>query len=462
MKTRFCLVIVLCLILLNSCTKEKSFSPSIDFPAEMTVSKGSYVDRINITWDAPPKSKFFEVYRADSITNEYQLIAKTEASSYADTSNHIADKKYYYKVRVYNSEEEFSDFTHYDYGYVSKFLAPKIDHSPLFGTENNYISLKWDSVKGSSMYYILRSSNNIDFNLLDSTHLFTYTDNRNLIAGKTFYYKIKAFNKLVGFSELSKPDSGYIYQDYSLKRSFGNFTLASYIDFDSKSNIYIVDATAGKVKMYDKDYNFIKDFISVPGTTFRGIKFIQDDNVILAESNKGMIGFFDSNGNLLKEKTVANTVVLRQVTTDHLNNIYLTDLGNVEVVKLNSNGDFISKWKSSYIEETFGAYSIFFYNNSLMLSSVNGNIVGFSDLNGQFLRSWNGIGAACISMDKESNFYFACFSRIIKTDSKGKILSILGKGDLKQAQTVSVNANGDVLVTDENNPSKVFIYQLQQ
>jgi hypothetical protein len=83
----------------------------------------------------------------------------------------------------------------------------------------------------------------------------------------------------------------------------------------------------------------------------------------------------------------------------------------------------------------------------------------FSFLDGEWIKTWQGINAACIAMDSNSDFYFACNDTIIKTDHTGKILAIIGTDFLKQAQTVNVYSNGDVLITDENIPYHVFVYK---
>ena len=237
----------------------------------------------------------------------------------------------------------------------------------------------------------------------------------------------------------------------------------------SKGNIYIVDY-GGIVQMFDKDYNYLKDFISISGTDFidfGGIKFIQNDTLILAESNKGMIGFFNSNGILIKEKSISETSyinhgMLRQITTDDLNNIYVADHFNNEVVKLNINGDLVKKWKPAFIPSgpDGNISGLLYYNNSLLLSAPYEGKIEFFSLDGQFIKCWEGIYAYSIAMDNESNFYFACVDRIIKTNSIGKIVSLIGVGDLKNAQSVNVCENGDVLVIDSDGEnSKVNIYK---
>ena len=464
MKIKLILSFALLLTFFLSCKEKEEevvvvYTPTIDSPIELSVSKGDYVDKIKIQWNAPLKSKLFEVYRADSIMNDYSLIGETSYPYFIDSTNHEAYIKYYYKVRVYNSKSEFSEYTPYDYGFVSAIGAPILDSNTSYGTNADHLSLKWSAINGSDKYFIYRSTDKSSYNLIDSTTALIYDDSSDLKWGDTYYYKVKAYNNSVGFSGFSNVDSAYIFEKYQYETNFGNFTLASYIDFDSNGNIYVVDATAGKVKKFDKDYNFINDFISIPGTIFRGIKILQNDEFIIAESNKGKIGFFDSNGTLVKEKTVSNSTILRQITVDDSKNIYVADLINKNIVKLNAEGDFLSQWSTNYIEDTFGAYSIFYYNNSLMASSVNGSFVGFCNLEGQYFKTWDGIDAACIAMDKDNNFYFACYNKVIKTNYLGKTLSIIGLGTLKESQTVNVCPNGDLLITDEINPSKVLVYK---
>jgi uncharacterized protein YjiK len=95
----------------------------------------------------------------------------------------------------------------------------------------------------------------------------------------------------------------------------------------------------------------------------------------------------------------------------------------------------------------------------LILSGLNKSQVVFSTLDGELIKTWQGINAACIAMDSGSNFYFACYDRIIKTDKSGRILAIIGSDFLNQAQTVNVCENGDVLITDESIPYQVFVYR---
>jgi len=146
MKKIHLLFVITSFIVFFSCEeKDSEIEFSLDTPNEFIVSKGDYVDKIVLDWNNPPKTERVEIFRFDSTLNDYKSIGFSETSSYIDSTEFISEAYYYYKIRVNNSTNELSDFTNYDYGYVSGFESPIITNIG-YGTSSSSITIEWNTV----------------------------------------------------------------------------------------------------------------------------------------------------------------------------------------------------------------------------------------------------------------------------------------------------------------------------
>jgi hypothetical protein len=356
---------------LLSCEKKELYVP-FDIPDGFKVSKGIYFNKVELKWDTSQNINTYEVYRALSLNEKYSLIGKTNKSSFIDSTISTSIFNYFYKIRVYNSDHEYS----------------------------NYTSI----------------------------------------------------------------DSGYISQKYELISNWGDFNMPYSIDFDSKNNIFVSDPQVGKVKKFDMNGNFISDFINIPGTIIRGIKLLKNNNIIIAESNLGKIAFYDQDGVLILDKNIGNTTMLREIATDDSSNIYIVDMENKQIIKLDSLGNYKTSWKTKYSSYDMDSYpeGLEVCDSTIAVSSSDlGGHIEFFSKNGKFLYEMDLYGALMyIAKDIESNLYLASFDRVIKVDTCGKVLATIGLGFLEAAKSVNVNSSGDVFVTDEKKPNTISVFRI--
>ncbi|HEY3370586.1 MAG TPA: hypothetical protein VGK10_07045 [Prolixibacteraceae bacterium] len=366
------LLIIAVLIIVCSCIKE----PGIEKPLRFGISKGVYDNKIELRWETSESPMSIEIYRAKTKSGEFELLGTTDNNFYEDSTEIVAQRTYYYKIRVYNSKDELSYFC--------------------------------------------------------------------------------------------KVDSGYVSEKYQLVKTFGDLNSPYSIDFDSKNNIYVSDAEVGTVKKFDQAGNFIVDLIHLPGTIIRGIKVLDTDEIVVAESNKGMVALFNQKGVLLSERTVAQTTMLREIAVDDKSAIYVVDMENKYIVKLDSikypvkRDTITTKWQPTHLLGSFNhPNGLAYCDTSMVVGGSDGDgFVEFFSRKGKFIRGFElNDPIMYIAKDKDSNLYFASFDRVIKTDLRGKVLATIGLGYFVSAMTVNVNSAGDVFIVDEKKSKIVSVFR---
>jgi sugar lactone lactonase YvrE len=144
-----------------------------------------------------------------------------------------------------------------------------------------------------------------------------------------------------------------------LSNGKGNFARATGVAFDKSGNLYVADAFNAKIYKFDPSGKLLNSFGSRgtgDGQFGSPFQVILDNasNFYVLEGSPNAIGpnsnnrvqEFDSNGNYLRtlasRNQIANPV---GVAVDKSNNLYITENipSNSSVVKLDSNGNFVSR-----------------------------------------------------------------------------------------------------------------------
>ena len=140
-----------------------------------------------VSWNVTANANSYAVYR--SVDDElYEKIADTSSTTYQDTTVENGGA-YYYRVRGYNGTQE---------GYLSDSCGPLLfpPGRPEISADvtGRTVTVTWDAVSGADTYYVYRSANNIQFQLLTgkSVRDLSYAD--TVPAGGTYYYRVEASN----------------------------------------------------------------------------------------------------------------------------------------------------------------------------------------------------------------------------------------------------------------------------
>jgi len=189
-----------------SCSDDKG--EGFSYPRNVTATDGDYVDRVLVTWDSVSGATRYYIYRCETSDGDYIRVSTEYEAQYIDY-NISEGTTYYYKVKAWSTEDEYSSFSNYDSGYIRSMasLAAPTGVSATDGTAalGARITVIWNAVSGGEKYYIYRSGDIAgDYTLLGVTTTQTYNDT-DVEAGDQFWYKVKAWSS-DGYSVFSHAD----------------------------------------------------------------------------------------------------------------------------------------------------------------------------------------------------------------------------------------------------------------
>lgn len=155
----------------------------------LKVSSKSY-SSLKISWKKVKGAKGYQVYRASSKNGKYKKVKTTRSSSWTN-SKLTTGKKYYYKVRAYKSRTK-GKFSSKKSG-SPQLTKPKIK---VASAGSQSIRVSWGKVSGAKGYQLYRAaSKNGTYAKIKTTTATNYT-NGSLSAGKTYYYKARAYRRV--------------------------------------------------------------------------------------------------------------------------------------------------------------------------------------------------------------------------------------------------------------------------
>lgn len=162
----------------------------------LTKIKAKSGKKITLTWKKVSKAEGYLIYRQDSSDSKFYQIGTVKSGStltYTDTvkSN---NKTYTYKVQAYNTNNGRQGVGAYSSTKSAKTLA-KTKITGITSSNEEVLKISWKKVSGAKGYIISRStSKNSGYKKIDTvTGKTSYSDD-TVKAGKTYYYKVEAYN----------------------------------------------------------------------------------------------------------------------------------------------------------------------------------------------------------------------------------------------------------------------------
>ncbi len=165
--------------------------PILDIPSNVQAAPSGY-NTIKITYSAVNNATAYEIYRSISKNGTYRLIKTTTSTTFYNT-NLTTGFTYFYKVKAIRkqgttiSKSEFSE---------KVWRAPKlgiVNSLKVASNNSRTVDASWTSVNGASGYMVYRCSTaNGTYTKAGQTTSCYYLDN-NRQAGKTYYYKVRAY-----------------------------------------------------------------------------------------------------------------------------------------------------------------------------------------------------------------------------------------------------------------------------
>ena len=192
-------------------SKEKIVEPKPEIPNKpeekpnkvsgIKATLNSY-NSIKLTWNkAVNGANGYAVYRSTSKDGKYTLrktITSKNTIEFADTGLDT-NTTYYYKVRAYRMIADKKKYGSYSEIVCAKPVLSKTTIT--VSSKSKKATIKWNKVLGASGYKVYSAtSSNGTYSLkktITSINTLSYT-NTNLVSGKTYYYKVRAYRNVNG------------------------------------------------------------------------------------------------------------------------------------------------------------------------------------------------------------------------------------------------------------------------
>ena len=144
---------------------------------------------MKLTWNNVSKATKYRVYRKTSSSGSWTKLADTTSTNYTDTTAKTGTT-YYYTVRAYSSDGSASAYDSTGLT-LMRLVAP--ENTKTSNTSSG-IKLTWDAATKASKYYVYRkTSSSGSWTKIGTATSTSYTD-KNVSAGKTYYYTVKTVN----------------------------------------------------------------------------------------------------------------------------------------------------------------------------------------------------------------------------------------------------------------------------
>jgi len=192
----------------NGNTASAQFRRSFEIaaPTGVSATKGTYVDRIRITWSSVVRATGYKIYRSsDSSSSSATILDNVAGTTYDDVTAQVG-VKYYYFLKATNSGG-VSAYSSGDYGYTQLGVPGNL--SATKGVFPTQVRVTWTVVSGAATYEIWRSTHNDFYAAAKLTEVSGLScDDSSARVGVPYYYWVRA-NSSYGFSStFNGPDFG--------------------------------------------------------------------------------------------------------------------------------------------------------------------------------------------------------------------------------------------------------------
>ncbi|PJJ84349.1 NHL repeat-containing protein [Mucilaginibacter auburnensis] len=319
------LIIVIILFTAYGCKKEASNNNTgnkpaevpitkIDRPISVSATKGVWGTKVVISWVAIPLAKKYQVFKYDDAAKQYILFKETQETTVDDLVGN-ALVKYFYKVKVYNSTTEFSDFSDIDYGYTSGKTYNKYTS---FGSEGYAIKQFQfaTNVETDNFGNIYVSDENIpriqkfdpEGNYIENFFNASGSGTRGMCFLPNGNIVVTHINESSNNISILSPDRKVIKSFGPLGQGDGDgkFGNTRQICSDNESNIYVVDQLRNSVQKFNKDGNFLLKFGNSGASSLDhpwGICYLKD-KIYVSSSTTSFVNVYSISGSYIKSINV--------------------------------------------------------------------------------------------------------------------------------------------------------------
>jgi len=153
--------------------------------------------KAEITWGKVASATGYEVRRATSKNGTYKAVKTTTSINFTN-KDLTPGKTYYYKVRAYKTIDGKRVYGGYSAIATVKPKPLQVTDVKAAKAKSGQARISWSKQANVSGYQVVRAtSQNGTYKSVGTTSKLTFT-NKNLTAGKTYYYKVRAYKTVNG------------------------------------------------------------------------------------------------------------------------------------------------------------------------------------------------------------------------------------------------------------------------
>jgi fibronectin type 3 domain-containing protein len=219
-------------------------------PTSVKAVSASY-NSIKTTWGTVTGATSYRVYRSTSSTGIYSYVPTATSTSFTDTGL-IAGTTYYYKVRAYSTVGTVKVFSNYSPVVFAKPIPATPTLVKAVSISDSSIKTAWGGVKGANAYRVYSATSSTGIYSYVGTATSTSFTNTNLLAGKTYYYKVRAYST-VGTTK--------VFSNYSAVVSSTTFNKKGYVyntDLENLLKVRSAPSLSGSIIGYLYNYEKIE------------------------------------------------------------------------------------------------------------------------------------------------------------------------------------------------------------
>lgn len=251
----------------------------------------------------------------------------------------------------------------------------------------------------------------------------------------------------------------------------GQLQRPSAIAVDAKGNIYITEIANGRVQKFDSSGRSLTKWGALGGASNEGDGLFRGGARSVAIDKTGNICVLDYNS--VQKFTPAGEFLARwktpgeqarRLAVDSHSNVYVTYENSHAVIKLDPNGNTISRWGCSGAGDGLlslpGSIAVNPSGHTYVADLWNYRIQRF-DSDGKFLSRWGAefwFGIVALATDASGNLYAGCLGseEVQKYDPDGKLICRWGSagsgdGQFQDITAIAVAPSGTVYVADSGN-----------
>jgi C1A family cysteine protease/fibronectin type 3 domain-containing protein len=169
------------------------------------VKASAAYNSVKLTWSPVIGASGYEISRSASSSGTYTKVGDTAAAAFTNIGL-ITGTTYYYKVRAYKLNGLNKIYGNYSAAVSIKPLLSAPVSVKAVSASYNSTKISWGTVSGASGYQIFRAVSYFGtYSLIKTTSYLSYL-NTGLTAGRTYYYKVRAY-RIIGTSKVYSNNS---------------------------------------------------------------------------------------------------------------------------------------------------------------------------------------------------------------------------------------------------------------